>query len=106
MFIGQDDESSAHERWRRRLSPPAPPLGWCGTRPGSVPGDRAPWRAAGGQPQVLLQDRVRRLGVEVDVVDERVALTLEDRGNPGAGVGEAPDRERDALADEQAGLEH
>src|SRR5262245_7678150 len=74
---------------------------WCVR---SVAGTWTPGRASGAH-QVLLQGRVRGLGVEVGVVEGRVPLTGEEPRHPGVGVVHVPDGEGDAVAHREARLE-
>src|SRR6266446_6137783 len=68
---------------------------------------RHPVRGAeGGEPEVLLEFGVGRLGVEVHVVDRGVPLAGEEARHPGVRVPESPDGERYALAHGKTRLEH
>src|SRR6185437_16209297 len=57
-------------------------------------GRNAPRRAVGRELEVLLQVEVRRLRLQVHVVDRGVTLAREEAGHPGILVAEAPHRER------------
>ena len=68
---------------------------------------RHPVRGAeGGEPEILLEFGVGRLGVEVHVVDRGVPLAGEKAGHPGVRVPESPDGERYALAHRETRLQH
>jgi len=61
-------------------------------------------RGTAREHQGLLQREVRRLRLQVLVVDVRRSFTGEDAGHPREGIAEAPDGVRDARSNQQARL--